>query len=232
MYRVEGLSISRKGRPIFRGASCTVRSGEVLGLVAPNGMGKTTLLRFLAGAWALGSASAVTLGNDRVRDPKSLGRHVFYVSGDRSPLYPGLSPRQHLQAVGRIWGVPVDVGGWVERCGMGGYADVPVRRLSRGMAQQALLAVAFAAGPRYLLLDEPLNGLDPTAVGRNEGIVRELVERGAGALVSSHLLPQLGRLADRLAYIDGGAIRIHGPVGTPAGAEELYRRVYGEVRDR
>ncbi len=97
MYSVEGLSISRKGRPIFRDTSCTVRPGEVLGLVAPNGMGKTTLLRFLAGAWALGSASTVTLGEDRVKDPKSLGRHVFYVSGDRSPLYPGLSPRQHLQ---------------------------------------------------------------------------------------------------------------------------------------
>ncbi len=226
MYSVEGLSISRKGRPIFRDTSCTVRPGEVLGLVAPNGMGKTTLLRFLAGAWALGSASAVTLGNDRVRDPKSLGRHVFYVSGDRSPLYPGLSPRQHLQIVGRIWGAPVDVGGWIERCGMGGYADVPVRRLSRGMAQQALLAVAFAAGPRYLLFDEPFNGLDPSAVRRNE----EMVERGAGALVSSHLLPQLGRLADRLAYIDEGTIRIDGRVETPAGAEELYRRVYGEVR--
>lgn len=230
MYSVEGLSISRKGRPIFRDTSCTVRPGEVLGLVAPNGMGKTTLLRFLAGAWALGSASTVTLGEDRVKDPKSLGRHVFYVSGDRSPLYPGLSPRQHLQIVGRIWGAPVDVSGWIERCGMGGYADVPVRRLSRGMAQQALLAVAFAAGPRYLLFDEPFNGLDPTAVRRNEEIVRELVERGAGALVSSHLLPQLGRLADRLAYIDEGTIRIDGRVETPAGAEELYRRVYGEVR--
>lgn len=230
MYRVEGLSISRKACPLFKDASCMVRPGEVLGLIAPNGMGKTTLLRFLAGAWALGSASTVMLGGDTVKDPKSLGRFVFYVSGDRSPLYPGLSPRRHLQAVGRIWGAPVDVGGWIERCGMSGYADVPVRRLSRGMAQQALLAVAFAAGPRYLLLDEPFNGLDPTAVRRNEEIVRELVERGAGAVVSSHLLPQLGRLADRLAYIDEGAIRIDGRAATPAGAEELYRRVYGEVR--
>lgn len=239
MYRVEGLSISRKGRPIFRDASCTVCSGEVLGLVAPNGMGKTTLLRFLAGAWALGSASAVTLGNDRVRDPKSLGRHVFYVSGDRSPLYPGLSPRQHLQAVGRIWGVPVDVGGWVERCGMGGYADVPVRRLSRADAG-ALRPVMEPVDARELVCDV-LEDLDMVADGEgvsvsldDPGTLRgETDERMLTAMVTNLVTNAIRHASERVwvsVAAEEGALRVvvanDGETLSPESAARAFDRFY------
>ena len=185
--------------------SLDVRPGEVLGLVGPNGAGKTTTVRMLCGLLEPSSGDVRIAGRSVSGDPLEARKSLGYVP-DGAPLYPNLSPRQHLLLVGRLHGLedPQTLEEAVRLLGhleLGERIDDPVGSFSRGMRQKTALACALLPKPDLLVLDEPLSGLDAPSAAMLKAVLRGWADRGGAVLYTSHLLDVVERVCDRVAVM-------------------------------
>jgi len=216
--------------------SLTVEPGEVFGLLGPNGAGKTTTVRMLCGLLPPTGGILRIAGVDVAADPLAARRRIGFVP-DGAPLYPNLSPRQHLLLVGRLHGLEEGpLAAEAERLlgclGLTERIDDPVGEFSRGMRQKSALACALVHRPDLLVLDEPLSGLDaPTAAVFKE-VLRAWGDDGGAVLYTSHLLDVVERVCDRMAVLERG--RLAG-VGTldelraTAGQDGTLEQVFGAL---
>ena len=207
---LRGVSKAFEGRQALVDLTLEVRAGEVLGLLGPNGAGKTTAVRILTGLLAPDSGSAQIDGHDVQTAPLAARRRLAFVP-DGAPLYANLSPRQHLELVGRLHGVGADrlkseSVRLIEALDLGERIDDPIGGFSHGMRQKVSLACALLPEPALLVLDEPLSGLDaPTAAVVKE-ILRAWADRGRAVLYTSHLLDVVERVCDRMAILTHGKL--------------------------
>ena len=239
MLRATEMMARLGGRTLLDGAALTLESGQVKGLVAPNGWGKTTLLRLLAGAHIRGCSGKLEIDGVSPGDERAFRREVFYAPGEGTLLYPDASARFHLESARRLWGSPYSVDDVARRCGIDDWLGRPVRKLSQGMRQQVTLAVAYMTHATYLLLDEPMNALDPTNVQRNSRLIRKVAEHGCAVIMSSHILDNVDRTCDSVLFLRDGLLMEApgGGQGSLAMYEELYggrgevepRRMHGET---
>jgi ABC-2 type transport system ATP-binding protein len=208
LHKTYRLGLLRKKVEAVRGVSFTVDEGEIVGLVGPNGSGKTTTLKVLLGLCAPTSGSARVRGID-ASNPRS--RESLGFLPENPYVYPYLTPREFIDLCGRLSGLDSATRNQriprvLERTGIAFAADRPVRRLSKGMLQRTGLAAALIAEPSLLVLDEPMSGLDP--LGRRE--VRDLIfeERRLGrtVLFSSHVLSDIEALCDRVVILHKGQV--------------------------
>ena len=167
---------------------------------------------------------------------------IFYAPGEGTLLYPGLRAEDHLKMVCDMWPHARDIEEIVEQTQIGEFARMRIRTLSQGMKQQLTLAIAYATGARYLLLDEPMNALDPSRVDLHSEILRKLADSGTCIIMSSHILDSVDRLCDEILFLkDGRLIRsipqddaapkspgshFAKPAGRAEGALSTYRRLY------
>jgi ABC-2 type transport system ATP-binding protein len=186
-----------------------VARGEVFGLLGPNGSGKTTFIRLLAG-YLLPTAGRLEIeGCDSVRDTLQARARIGYVP-EAAPVYGNMRVREFLAFMARLRGLPQrQVGGAVDRViemlALGAVAHRPARVLSRGYRQRTAIAQALVHDPPVIVLDEPTNGLDPRQIIE----IRELIRGLAGShtvIVSSHVLSEVARIADRVAILLGGRL--------------------------
>ncbi len=210
-YRV---GFFRKVVQAVRGISFAVEEGEIVGLIGPNGSGKTSTLKVLLGLVRATDGAARIRGIDS-KQPKSRAELGFLP--ENPYVYPYLTPREFVDLCGRLSGLDAAtrekrVPAVLERAGIAFAADRPVRRLSKGMLQRTGLAAALVAEPSLLVLDEPMSGLDP--LGRRE--VRDLIfeekRRGRTVLFSSHVLSDIEALCDRVVILRKGELVTQGTV--------------------
>jgi ABC-2 type transport system ATP-binding protein len=188
--------------------SLAVAEGEVFGFVGPNGAGKSTTIKILLGI-SRATAGNVTLLGYPVTDPRSR-RGLGYVS--ESPTFSDyLTPLEILRMGTEIAGKRMarrdqHCLGWLERLGLREFANTVVKGFSKGMIQRTALAHALALEPRLLILDEPLSGLDP--LGRRDvvDILAEYRRQGGTIFLTSHVLHDVERLADRFGLIHKGCL--------------------------
>ena len=131
---------------------------------------------------------------------------VYLSFSGGADLYPTLSAREHLSFVREAWKSAADIDSLCNSLGISPYLDKPTRKLSTGMKQQVKLAMAIATDCPYLILDEPLNGLDPGKRKTSCDAMRSEVERGRSVLISSHLLDDLADLTDSFYFIEAGTL--------------------------
>ena len=191
-----------------RNVSLSVGEGEVFGFIGPNGAGKSTTIKILTGVLRPTSGRAELFGTD-VSLPGAR-RGLGYVPENPS-LYDYLTPLELLTMGLSIHGVkPPDVRRhcmqWLERFDLAQVANKRIHSFSKGMTQRAALAHAMAIQPRLLILDEPLSGLDP--VGRKDvvDILGEYRKSGGTIFLTSHVLHDVERLADRFGLIHRGEL--------------------------
>ncbi|MFB6269052.1 MAG: ATP-binding cassette domain-containing protein [Halobacterium sp.] len=198
------------------GASLTVGRGETLGLVGRNGAGKTTLFKLLVGH-ETPDAGTVTVAGRSPADGTALRERVGYLP-ESAGFPPSLSGREVLSFHARVRDVPGDVRDRrVERLlatvGLADAADRAVGGYSNGMNRRLGLATALVGDPDVLLLDEPTAGLDPAGVADFHAVVDALGrETDVTVLVTSHVLPEIERLCDRVAVLEDGHIAAAGGV--------------------
>jgi ABC-2 type transport system ATP-binding protein len=216
--------------------SFTVQQGEVFGLLGPNGAGKTTAVRMLCGLLPPTEGSLSIAGVDVATDPLAARRRIGYVP-DGAPLYPNLSPRQHLMLVGRLHGLEeeplaAETQRLLECLGLADRIDDPVGEFSRGMRQKSALACALLHRPDLLVLDEPLSGLDaPTAAVFKE-VLRAWGEGGGAVLYTSHLLDVVERVCNRMAVLAKGRLVGLGSLDdlrATAGQDGTLEQVFGAL---
>ncbi len=238
-------------RPVtsLAGLDLAVRRGEILGLLGPNGAGKTTTIKLALGL-IFPDAGEVRLMGRPASDPAARVRVGFL---PENPWFPDdLTGRELVEFAGRLHGLPAAerrrrAAELLELVGLAHAADRAIRKYSKGMVQRAGMARALVADPEFVILDEPMSGLDP--IGRREfrDLVLSLRDRGVTVLFASHVLADAEMLCDRVAILRQGRLvdvqelgalesrrrilgweveaRGGGPV---AGAEEVSRR--GEER--
>ena len=203
------------------GIDFTVGEGELFGLLGPNGAGKTTTVKILLNLTHATSGTASIMGL-RVSDPESRRRVGYLPEGHKIPNY--LTARQALRIFGRMSGMTANdieqrIPMLLERVRMGQWADVRIKKFSKGMTQRLGLACSLIHAPKVLLLDEPTDGVDP--VGRRE--IRDLLreeatQNGTTILLNSHLLSEIELTCDRVAVLRNGKVAAFGTV------EELTRK--------
>lgn len=181
--------------------------GTAAGLVAPNGSGKTTLLEALSGQFPTRIRSG-SLAADGISQRRSaeFAELVYLSSSGGADLYPTLSAIEHLAFVREAWKSAADIDSLCDSLGISPYLDKPTRKLSTGMKQQVKLAMAIATDCPYLILDEPLSGLDPGKRKTSCDAMRSEVARGRSVLISSHLLDDLADLTNSFYFIEAGTL--------------------------
>lgn len=187
------------------GLTLTIGAGEIFALLGPNGAGKTTAIEILEGYRTADSGSVSVLGLDPRRDGGPLKQRIGVVLQEDG-VYPGLTARELLSLYARYYRDPDDPRALLDRLGLAGSADTRCRRLSGGQKRRLALALALVGRPELLLLDEPTTGMDPQARRATWDIVRELRARGCTVLITTHLMDEAERLADRVGIIDGGRL--------------------------
>jgi ABC-2 type transport system ATP-binding protein len=191
--------------------SLTVAGGEIVGFLGPNGAGKTTTMRMLIGALRPTAGRCSVLGGSLARDV-ALRRRVGYLPGDLR-VDPAMTGAQLFAWFGRLRG-GVDaarVEGLVQRLGLD--PSRPFGALSKGNRQKVGIVQALQHDPEVLILDEPSTGLDPLVQREFLALVRQAAERGAAVLFSSHVLPEVERIADRVAIVRAGKLVTESTVG-------------------
>lgn len=214
----------------------TVRAGEVYGLLGPNGAGKTTTVRMLCGLLPCTEGRILIDGHDVAREPLSARRSLGYVP-DGAPLYPALSPLQHLLMVGRLHGLESDhlqreSQRLLEVLGLAQRGKDPVGTFSRGMRQKTALACAILHRPKLLVLDEPLSGLDAPTAAMFKEVLRGWADRGGCVIYTSHLLDVVERVCDRMAILTDGRLVAEGDLDelrARAGSEGTLEQVFGTL---
>lgn len=206
VLEVEGLEKSYEGFVAVSGLSFSLEAGEILGLVGPNGAGKTSTLRCLAGVLPPNRGTVRVMGRDLARDPVGAKRRLAFLP-DEPRLFEYLTVTEHLNLVARLYGVA----DWQARAGplldeleLTPKRDALPGELSRGMKQKLVVACAFLHDPALIVLDEPLTGLDPLGIRRMKASLAARAEAGAAVVLSSHMLPLVEEMCDRLLVIAGG----------------------------
>jgi ABC-2 type transport system ATP-binding protein len=207
MLEVANLNFGFKDKPILNNVNFTLADSQIIGLVAPNGTGKTTLLRLLCGLLPNKGAQITLNGVSLTKQHTAFLRQLFFLESSNH-LYSDLTVRDHLRYVQRMWHSAVDIDQVVAELGMQSYYKKKIKSLSLGMKQHALLAMYIVSDAQTLFIDEPLNGLDPTSIQQFEQIFRQLRTQGKTLLVSSHQMDSVGRVCDTVFFLKNQQVNV------------------------
>lgn len=222
MLKVDHLTKRYGSITAVDGLSFELGPGRVTGFLGPNGAGKTTTLRMLLGLAAPTSGTA-TINGSRYRNLPHPAQTVG-AALDNDCFHPGRSAIEHL----RVMATAAGIGRRrvAEVLGMAGLTEARHRRagtFSLGMRQRLALATALLGDPGVLILDEPLNGLDPDGIRWMRDLLRQLAGQGRTVLVSSHLLAEAAQTVDDVVVITRGRLAAQGPVADLAATTSTTR---------
>lgn len=197
--------------------------GHILGLIGPNGAGKTTAIKILVGLARPTSGSATIAGADCTRDARKIKRLVGYMP-DTFGSYDNMRVQEYLDFFATAYQLPWSqrrnrIDEVLEMTGAGYMRDRYVESLSHGMKQRVAIARTLLHDPAVLILDEPANGLDPIARVEMRQILLHLADLGKTLIVTSHILPELARICNRIAIMTHGKLRAMGTL------EEITRDI-------
>lgn len=188
--------------------SFSIRENEIVGFIGPNGAGKSTLMKCLCGLIHMDSGNVTICGHDiQSQREKALSHQASLIE---SPgLFFNMTGYENLEIFSSLKNVSKDkLQQMADYTRIGDYLKKPVSSYSLGMKQRLALSIALLSSPQFLMLDEPMNGLDPSGVFELRKELRKMVdEYGMSLLISSHQLNGIEKIADRIIYIENGKIK-------------------------
>ncbi len=191
-------------RVVLNHINWQVTKPQTIALVAPNGTGKSTLLNIIANVETRDQGKVII--NDLVNTDEHVYEEMTFMQ-DSSVLYPEMTGKSHIQLIVESYHIKAErVNEVIDRVGIGNYLSKPVKAYSMGMKQLLLFAMAILPNPKLLLLDEPLNGLDPKAIVMLRETLRELGNQGTTILFSSHNLDEIDRLTHHVVFLHNGQL--------------------------
>jgi ABC-2 type transport system ATP-binding protein len=222
MIEAHGLTKDYGRKRAVDGLSFTVRPGIVTGFLGPNGSGKSTTMRLILGLDAP-SAGDVLVNGKHYRDHSAPLHEVGALLEARS-VHTGRSAYNHLLALAQTHGLPRRrVDELIDLVGLHDVARKRAGQFSLGMGQRLGIASALLGDPHTVMLDEPVNGLDPEGIQWIRHLLKELAAQGRAVFVSSHLMSEMALTADHLIVIGRGKLI------ADASVEELVRQASGDV---
>ncbi|AST92370.1 MULTISPECIES: ABC transporter ATP-binding protein [Sutcliffiella] len=204
ILQVQNIHKSYGKQKVLKDITFTIDKPEIVALVGPNGSGKSTLLSIITNLLSAESGEVRILN----RTNKDLGifREISFMQ-DNTVLYDYLTGFDHLQFIADLQGLTKEqIMENAERIGITSYLHKTVSNYSLGMKQHLLLAMATLNRPKLLILDEPLNGLDPTSSIKVRNLLIELNKEGTAILLSSHNLAEIDRVTSRVLFLKDGTL--------------------------
>jgi ABC-2 type transport system ATP-binding protein len=202
-----------EGHVAVRDLSFEVPQGGIFGLLGPNGAGKSTTIRMIMNVITPDEGSITVMGQPASRE---LAPRIGFLPEERG-LYKKMKVLQHLIFFGEIKGLSGSDArsrslGWIDRLGLGQWADKPVEELSKGMQQKVQFIGTLLHEPELVVLDEPFSGLDPVNSRVMKEAVVEIARQGRTVLFSTHIMEQAEQLCDRIVIIARGEKVVDGAV--------------------
>ncbi|MDQ3155220.1 MAG: ATP-binding cassette domain-containing protein [Actinomycetota bacterium] len=205
MITAHGLTKKFADKTAVDSIDFVVEPGRVTGFLGPNGAGKSTTMRMILGLDRPTSGS-VTVNGHRYGDSPAPLREIGALL-EAHAVHPGRSARDHLRWMAASNGIPTTrVGEVLELVGLDSVAGQRAGRFSLGMGQRLGIAAALLGDPPVVILDEPVNGLDPEGVRWVRSLARQLADEGKTVFVSSHLMSEMALMADHLIVIGRGSV--------------------------
>ena len=207
-YVLETKTLTKRYRSFtaLNGLTMRIPKGAIYGFVGRNGAGKTTLIRLICGLQEPTDGSYTLYGVENTQPKIIRSRSRMGAVVESPAIYPDMTARENLRQQYRVLGLPSD-DGIDELClvGLGDTGKKKAKNFSLGMRQRLGIAIALSGNPDFLVLDEPVNGLDPQGIIEMRKLILKLNrEHGITVLISSHILDELSRLATHYGFIDGG----------------------------
>jgi ABC-2 type transport system ATP-binding protein len=210
--QAEDLTKRFGARTVVDRVCFAVQPGEIFGFLGPNGAGKTTTIGMLLGLVRPDAGRALLFGHDVQREPATALREVGALV-EAPAFYPYLSGRDNLRVLARADGLSNQrVEAVLAQVELTARAGDRFRVYSQGMRQRLGIAAALLREPRLVILDEPTNGLDPAGQQSIRELVKSLAHAGRAIFLSSHILPEVEQLCDRVAILVNGRITAQGAV--------------------
>ena len=187
---------------VLKGITFEIEEPQIIALVGPNGSGKSTLMNIITNLLPADKGEVTVLGKSN-RDP-NIFREISFMQ-DNTVLYEYLTGYDHLQFICDVQGLPKKhLLETADRIGITSYLNKKVKNYSLGMKQHLLLAMAVVNKPKLMILDEPLNGLDPTSAIRVRELLLALRDEGTTILLSSHNLAEIDRVTSSILFLKKG----------------------------
>ncbi len=206
MIKIEDVSITFGSKKVLDQLSLTMQEGEIIGLVAPNGTGKSTLLNVIMN-YVPAASGKITVDHFQytsIKNEQQIHRLVTMMP-DQNDLYNYLSGVDHLKIYQKMWhesSLPIEE--VIQALHMEHYIQQKVGSYSLGMRQRLCFAMQIVANTKYMLMDELMNGLDPTNVELISTLLVQKKQEGKAILIASHLLENLAQYADRVFFLKNG----------------------------
>lgn len=205
MITITNISKAYAATPVLEGCSLQVPDGAIYALAGRNGAGKSTLLKLAAGFLCPDIGEIRVQGKQTWENRESIQKDIGTLI-DVPVFYEHLSAVENLKLQQAYQKTDTDIGGILEKVGLSGISEKPVSAFSTGMRQRLAIARALLHNPRVLLLDEPLNGLDPLGAEELRSLFVSLAEEGKTLLISSHILSDISAMADTVGILSGHRI--------------------------
>jgi ABC-2 type transport system ATP-binding protein len=237
---VETVTKSYGPTPALSSVSFSVERGEIVGLLGPNGAGKSTAMKAVLGLVRPEAGRLLVFGRDVQSDPVAIRRTIGYVPETPS-LYEFLTGAEYLDFVADMYDLPPltrreRIQPFLDGFELTGHENSLISSYSQGMRQKIALIAGLVHHPRLLILDEPLNGLDPRSARLVKDLLRDRAQReGTGVLFSTHVLEIAQAMCDRLVILDHGTVLATGTVAmlrersglAASGLEEVFLALTG-----
>jgi ABC-2 type transport system ATP-binding protein len=242
---VVGVSKSFGTVEALSSVSFSVPTGQIVGLLGPNGAGKSTAMKAVLGLVRPDAGQIRLFGHDVSEDPAETKRQVGYVP-ESPALYEFLTGAEYLDFVADMYGLSAEtrrerIQQFLTGFELAGHENSLISGYSQGMKQKVALIAALAHRPKLLVLDEPLNGLDPRSARVTKDLLRNLANEGVAVLFSTHVLEIAQAICDRVVILDRGRVLASGTVAAlrdraglaGRGLEEVFLALTGtgDLRD-
>jgi ABC-2 type transport system ATP-binding protein len=210
MIKLEHLSKAYGRTTAVNDLSLEVRAGELFGFIGPNGAGKTTTIKMMTGLLAPTHGRVWIGGIDMALNPQQAKQVIGFIP-DRPYLYEKLTGREFLSFIGDLYGVPPaeshrQAEKWLTTFGLGEWGHELIQAYSHGMKQRLIMSAALLHEPRVLVVDEPMVGLDPSAIVQVKNLFRQLTAAGTTIFMSTHTLQVAEDLCDRIGVLHHGRL--------------------------
>ncbi|MCA3418398.1 MAG: LPS export ABC transporter ATP-binding protein [Roseomonas sp.] len=229
-----GLGKRYKKRPVVRNVSLSLQRGEAVGLLGPNGAGKTTTFYMITGLVQPDEGRVMMDGHDVTMQPmyRRARLGLGYLPQEAS-IFRGLTVEQNIRAALEVVEPEADrraamLDELLAEFGIAHLRRAPALALSGGERRRCEIARALATHPSYILLDEPLAGIDPIAVGEIRDLVKHLKDRGIGVLITDHNVRETLEIIDRAYILHDGKVLMEGSPQEIVANEDVRRVYLGE----
>ena len=222
------LTKSFKGKIAVNRISLSIERNSVYGLLGPNGAGKSTILKMLAGIFKPTSGRIEVGGHDWSRnDLKEIGALI-----ENPPLYDNLTAYENLKVRTLALGLSEErISEVLTTVQLTNTGKKKAGQFSLGMKQRLGIALALLDQPKFLILDEPTNGLDPIGIRELRELIRSFPAKGITVILSSHILSEVELIVDRIGIISNGKLGYEGEIHKDADLERIFMEVVGSARE-